>query len=129
VDRLDEAVHALTFLYQDVLHCELGDVPLPQPPRLLDRVRQALRVRHYSPRTEECYVQWTARFVRFHGLRHPCEMAGRRSPSSRLARRGKQMRITRRAAIDLTLVQTGLWLGRFGGVADPVHITFDTRMI
>jgi integron integrase len=49
---------------------------VPQPPRLLDRVRHAIRVRHYSPRTEECYVEWATRFIRFHGLRHPNTMGG-----------------------------------------------------
>jgi len=42
-----------------------------QPARLLDRVRSVLRSKHYSPRTEEAYVGWIRRFVRFHGLRHP----------------------------------------------------------
>jgi integron integrase len=43
-------------------------------PRLLDRVREAVRARHYSQRTEKAYVQWTRRFVVFHGMRHPEEM-------------------------------------------------------
>lgn len=43
-------------------------------PRLLDRVRDACRLRHYSRRTEECYAHWIVRFVRFHRLRHPQEM-------------------------------------------------------
>jgi hypothetical protein len=45
------------------------------PPRLLDRVRQALRLRHRSPRTEEAYVAWIRRFILFHGKRHPGEMS------------------------------------------------------
>jgi integron integrase len=47
---------------------------LSQPPRLLDRLRAALRVRHYSIRTEDVYVQWARRFILFHGKRHPIEM-------------------------------------------------------
>ena len=43
-------------------------------PRLLDRVRLAVRARHYSRRTEEAYVGWVRRFVLFHGKRHPIEM-------------------------------------------------------
>ena len=43
-------------------------------PRLLDRVRIAIRSRHYSLRTEEAYVAWIRRFVLFHGKRHPKEM-------------------------------------------------------
>src|SRR3954467_2247430 len=45
-----------------------------QPPKLLDRVRQACRVRHYSYRTEEAYADWVRRFILFHGKRHPLEM-------------------------------------------------------
>src|SRR6059036_1509171 len=48
----------------------------PRQPRLLDRVRSALRTRHYSRRTEEAYVAWIRRFIFFHGKRHPAEMGG-----------------------------------------------------
>ena len=44
-------------------------------PKLLDRVRTDIRTRHYSPRTEETYVGWIRRFVRFHGNRHPETMS------------------------------------------------------
>ena len=47
---------------------------LSGPPRLLDRVRDTLRTRHYSRRTEQAYVAWIRRFIRFHGLRHPREL-------------------------------------------------------
>ncbi len=49
----------------------------PQPPkkRLLDQVRHEMRVRHYSLRTEEAYVQWIRRYILFHKKRHPREMA------------------------------------------------------
>ena len=46
----------------------------PNPPRLLDRVRHAIRARHYSLRTEEAYVGWIRRYILFHGKRHPSEM-------------------------------------------------------
>ena len=42
--------------------------------KLLDQVREALRVRHYSIRTEEAYVHWIRRFILFHGKRHPRDM-------------------------------------------------------
>lgn len=45
-----------------------------EQPRLLDRVRAAIRTRHYSLRTEEAYVGWIRRFVLFHHKRHPAEM-------------------------------------------------------
>ena len=47
----------------------------PGPPRLLDRVREAIRARHYSLRTEEAYVGWIRRYILFHNKRHPLEMA------------------------------------------------------
>jgi integron integrase len=43
-------------------------------PRLLEKVRQVIRARHYSPRTEETYVHWIKRFIFFHNKRHPAEM-------------------------------------------------------
>jgi integron integrase len=52
-----------------------GTVPAQhQPPRLLDRVRIAIRTRHYSRRTEEAYIGWIRRFIFFHDKRHPAEM-------------------------------------------------------
>lgn len=44
-------------------------------PRLLDQMRDALRTRHYSPSTEKVYCQWVRRFIRFHRMRHPADMA------------------------------------------------------
>lgn len=46
-------------------------------PRLLDQVRAAIRVRHYSRRTEDTYVHWIRRFILFHAKRHPREMGER----------------------------------------------------
>ena len=48
--------------------------PAPHPPRLLDRVREAIRTRHYSRRTEKAYVHWIRRFIFFHDKRHPADM-------------------------------------------------------
>jgi integron integrase len=45
-------------------------------PRLLDMLRERLRMRHYSYRTEQQYVHWARRFILFHGKRHPAELAG-----------------------------------------------------
>jgi hypothetical protein len=42
--------------------------------RLLDQVRAAIRLRHYSRRTEKAYAAWIRRFTLFHGKRHPAEM-------------------------------------------------------
>ncbi len=48
---------------------------MQQPPKkLLDRVREAIRLKHYSYRTEKTYVQWIRRYILFHNKRHPSEM-------------------------------------------------------
>ena len=46
----------------------------PAAPRLLDQVRERLRVKHYSLRTETAYLGWIRRYILFHGKRHPREM-------------------------------------------------------
>lgn len=45
-------------------------------PRLIVQIRDAIRVRHYSYRTEQAYVAWIRRFILFHGKRHPSQMSG-----------------------------------------------------
>ncbi|MGH2348067.1 MAG: site-specific integrase, partial [bacterium] len=52
---------------------ESPDMAAP-PTGRFDRVRQAIRARHYSPRTEQAYLAWIARFVRFHDKRRPEDM-------------------------------------------------------
>ena len=47
---------------------------MSSPPRLLDQLRQELRVKHYSYRTEQTYSLWVRKFILFHGKRHPAEM-------------------------------------------------------
>ena len=44
-------------------------------PKLLDRVRWQLRVKHYSVRTEQAYVDWIRRYILFHRKRHPNQMS------------------------------------------------------
>lgn len=50
------------------------NTPAPTSPKLLDQVRDRIRVKHYSIRTETQYVQWIKRFILFHGKRHPQDM-------------------------------------------------------
>ncbi|MBZ0132127.1 MAG: integron integrase [Rhodocyclaceae bacterium] len=45
-----------------------------EAPRLLDRVRDRLRLKHYSLRTETAYLGWIKRYILFHGKRHPADM-------------------------------------------------------
>ena len=51
-----------------------GQPELGLRPRLLDQVRDSLRRRRYSLRTEKVYIHWIRRFILFHGKRHPREM-------------------------------------------------------
>lgn len=48
--------------------------PSPMQPKLLDRVRAAIRTNHYSRRTEEAYVGWITKFTLFNNKRHPMDM-------------------------------------------------------
>jgi integron integrase len=77
---------ALRVLYEDFLPADQAAAPpspLPTPPSpnttptrspFLNRCHEILRLRHYSRRTEECYVQWIRRFILFHGKRHPLDL-------------------------------------------------------
>ena len=47
---------------------------MTQPPRLLDRVRQAIRLKHFSLKTEKSYLYYIKDFILFHNKRHPREM-------------------------------------------------------
>jgi hypothetical protein len=49
--------------------------PPANKPKLLDQVRDHIRRRHYSIRTEQAYVDWIKRFILYHDKRHPREMA------------------------------------------------------
>lgn len=54
------------------------DLPIPQSPRLLDQLREVLRYKHYSLRTEQAYLYWVRFFIRWHArvgqMRHPRDM-------------------------------------------------------
>ncbi len=52
----------------------MANTPEASPPKLLDQVRDRIRVKHYSIRTETQYVQWIRRYILFHGKRHPRNM-------------------------------------------------------
>jgi site-specific recombinase XerD len=51
-----------------------GVLPKNPSPRLLDQARAVIRAKHYSLRTEEAYLRWMKRFIRFHDKRHPRDM-------------------------------------------------------
>jgi integron integrase len=53
---------------------DTSDAVAAQQPSLLDQLRGKIRLKHYSIRTEDAYVDWVRRFILFHGKRHPAEM-------------------------------------------------------
>jgi integron integrase len=76
-----------------------------RPLTLIGRLRQVLRTRRYSPRTEEAYVAWVKRFARFHGMRHPRTLgpAGVSAFLSDLATVGKVSASTQNQALAAIL--------------------------
>src|SRR6476660_2897990 len=74
-DAIAQRPHAMTEETASTVTPFPGTFPgQHQHPKLLDRVRIAIRTRHYSLRTEEAYVGWIKRFIFFHNKRHPMEM-------------------------------------------------------
>ena len=74
-------------------------------PKILDQVRDAIRVKNYSMRTEEAYVHWIKRFILFHEKRHPLHM-GKHEVSkflSHLAVEGKVSASTQNQALSAIL--------------------------
>ncbi len=84
-----------------------------RPPRLLDRVRIALRTRHMSRRTEDAYVFWIRRFIVFHDKRHPSEMGAAEVTAflSALATEAKVAASTQNQALSALLFLYRLVLG------------------
>ena len=77
----------------------------PRPPKLLDRVREAMRLRHASRSTEKSYVHWIKRYIFFHGKRHPAEMGAPEVTSflSSLAVQGQVAASTQNQALSALL--------------------------
>lgn len=75
------------------------------PPKLLDQVRDRIRVKHYSIRTETQYVQWIKRFILFHDKRHPQEMGAAEVEAflTHLAVEGKVSASTQNQALSALL--------------------------
>ncbi len=82
--------------------------PAPRP-RLLDRLRQEIRLRGYSPRTAEVYERWVRRYLRFHGMRPPREMGADEVAAflSHLATEGKVAATTQNQALAALLFLYG----------------------
>jgi integron integrase len=100
-------------------------------PRLLDRLREAIRMRHYSRRTEKAYVGWVRRFVLFHGKRHPREMARAEVTAflSHLAIQGRVSASTQNQALSALLFLYAQVLNQdIGWLADLVRAKRPARV-
>ena len=76
-----------------------------KPKKLLEQVRDVMRFKHYSLRTERTYSDWIARFIRFHGKRHPSDLG---TPEvslflTHLAREGKVAAATQNQHVKASL--------------------------
>jgi integron integrase len=100
-------------------------------PKLLDQVRDVLRRKHFSLRTEQAYLGWIRRFILFHRKRHPREMAGREATEflTHLAREGHVAASTQNQALSalLFLYKEGLqqeigWLDGVERVQRPARL-------
>jgi site-specific recombinase XerD len=78
---------------------------MPQP-KLLEKYRERLRVKHYSLRTEDAYLHWVRRYIYFHGKRHPQEMGGSEVEAflSHLATEGRVSPSTQNQALAALLL-------------------------
>jgi integron integrase len=86
----------------------------PRPRRLLEQLRDAIRRRHYSYRTEQSYVHWVRRYIFFHERRHPAEMGAGEVTSflTHLARERSVAASTQNQALSALLFLYGDVLGR-----------------
>jgi integron integrase len=100
-------------------------------PRLLDRVRDAIRRLHYSDRTEETYIHWIRRFIYFSGKRHPAQMGAEEVTAflNHLARDREVAAATQNQALAALLflykegLQTPLpWLHELERAKRPEHV-------
>jgi len=108
-----------------------GPAASPKQVKLLDQVRLALRVSHYSQRTEEAYVRWIRRFVVFHGRQHPAAMGEQEVAQflSHLAREGKVSASTQsQAASAIIFLYKKVLRRRMGWIEDVARAKAPRRL-
>jgi site-specific recombinase XerD len=100
-------------------------------PKLLDQVRDVIRRKHFSIRTEQTYVDWIKRYILFHGKRHPREMAEAEITAflTHLARVGRVAASTQNQALSALLFlykevlqQKIAWLDQVERVKRPARV-------
>ncbi len=102
-----------------------------KPLTLLQQVRQAIRTRHYSRRTEEVYVRWIRRYIRFHGLRHPADLGASdltRFLSSLAVERHVSASTQNQALAALLFLYREVLGDHIGGLDGLVHAKRSTRL-
>ncbi len=138
VPRTDEAVSHLLTLFagesvdveaslasgtgQNAEHKPEAREQTASHPALLDQVRQAVRMRHYSHKTEEAYIGWIRRFLVFHHHRHPAEIAEQEIGQylSRLATHSRVSASTQNQALNAVLFLYHEVLGKEIGYVNGV---------
>src|SRR5450432_34864 len=102
-----------------------------KPKKLLEQVRDVMRFKHYSLRTERTYSDWIARFIRFHGKRHPSDLGAPEVSLflTHLAREGKVAAATQNQALSALLFlykevlkQEIGWLEDVERARKPLHL-------
>ncbi len=107
----------------------VGVVPNPKA-KLLDQVREVIRLKHYSLRTEDAYVQWIKRFIFFHGKRHPRDMGAPEIETflTDLAVRGKVAASTQNQALNALVFLYKQVLHLEAGEFSPVRAKRPSRL-
>ena len=85
---------------------------MKRAPRLFDEIRRAIRVRHFSRRTEQAYLGWARRFILANNKRHPRELGGLEVEAfpSDLAVRGDVAAGTQNQALSAILFSSNNWV-------------------
>jgi integron integrase len=83
----------------------VSETTSPKPKKLLDQLRDAIRIKHYSYSTEKTYVHWAKRYIFFHNKRHPAEMGVPEIEAflSHLAQKGEVSASTQNQAFNAIL--------------------------
>jgi site-specific recombinase XerD len=70
-------IHPQTISFNPPVPQQSVPVNTPQKPKFLDQLREIIRLKHYSIRTEQSYVDWARRYILFHEKKHPRDMGAK----------------------------------------------------